>query len=109
DPGKWYFPEAGTNRVRVYGSGDLTGTYGFQVLSTNAIGAVTNQSLFPDRFTITLGDRVTNGVPSVGAGNVEVPGARDIYSFTAAAGTVVYFEDLGGTGCCLDWTLYDEV
>src|SRR6185503_5853903 len=64
----------------------------------------------PDqRFTIAIGDRVTNGQPAPGAGNVETPGARDIYTFFATAGSQVYFEDLGSAGTNLIWTAEDPL
>ncbi|MBK8001240.1 MAG: hypothetical protein IPK15_21650, partial [Verrucomicrobia bacterium] len=108
DPGIWHFPQAGTNRIRVYGGGEATGTYGFQLANTAANGAITNLSPRADRFVTSIGATVTNGLPAPGAGNLEAPGAKDIYTFTAIAGTQVYFEDLGASTCCLDWYVYDE-
>src|SRR5437016_1593169 len=62
----------------------------------------------PDHFTIAVGDTVSDGVPALGAGNLEEPGAQDIYTFTATAGDLVYFEDLGAADCCLNWEVMDE-
>jgi hypothetical protein len=45
-------------------------------------------------FTIKIGDRISDGVLGPGAGNVESPGAKDVYTFTAAAGQRVYFRKL---------------
>jgi len=37
----------------------------------------------PQQFAISFGDTISNGVPAPGAGNLEVPGAVDIYTFDA--------------------------
>ena len=46
-------------------------------------------------FPINIGDTVSNGVPADGAGNLEITGNRDRYSFSAAAGQAVYVQQLG--------------
>jgi RHS repeat-associated protein len=107
DPGKFTLLNAGANQVRVYGPADGIGTYGFVLRNTNSVGSITNQPLPTDRFVIAIGDTVTNGIPAEGAGNIETPGARDIYSFQATSGALVYFEDLGAAQP-LDWALRDE-
>jgi len=43
-----------------------------------------------------IGSTVSNGVPGVGAGNIEATGATDLYTFTAAAGQKVYFDEISG-------------
>ena len=45
-------------------------------------------------FAIKIGDRIADGVPAPGAGNIESPGAKDIYLFDAKAGQRVYFRML---------------
>ena len=52
-----------------------------------------------ERFTLTLGQVVTNNVPSSGAGNLESAGASDEYTFNATAGQTVYFDALTGNPC----------
>ena len=44
----------------------------------------------PEQFAITIGDTVSNGMPSAGAGNIESPGREDIYTFQANAGQQIY-------------------
>src|SRR5207237_1290126 len=52
---------------------------------------------------ISVGDSVSNGIPTTGAGNIESPGAQDRYTFTVASGGQrIYLQDLGG--CCY-WSL----
>ena len=48
-------------------------------------------------------------MPAVGAGNIETPGVRDIYTFTATAGQAVFFgvESQSGLGS-LNWKAVDE-
>ena len=107
DAGKFTFLNAGANRIRVSGLADAVGTYGFVLVNTNSVGSITNQPPPTDRFVIAVGDTVTNGAPGAGAGNIEMPGARDIYTFQAGRG-IYYFEDLGAAAP-LDWALYDEI
>jgi hypothetical protein len=39
----------------------------------------------PNQFPIRIGDRIADGIPGPGAGSIEVPGAEDVYTFTAMA------------------------
>ncbi|MBK9139925.1 MAG: hypothetical protein IPM17_14350 [Verrucomicrobia bacterium] len=57
-------------------------------------------------FNIAIGDTVSDGVPAAGAGNIEQPGAEDIYLFDATAGQKVYLQRLAGNWP-LDCDLYD--
>lgn len=82
DPAVFALPAAGTYELVV--RDDLegsAGTYGFQ-LRTPPV---------PDQFAIVIGDTVSNGVPAVGAGNIEASFGQDIYTFPAAAGQRVVF------------------
>jgi hypothetical protein len=60
-------------------------------------------------FRIKIGDRIEDGVPAPGAGNIEKPGAVDVYSFDAKPGQRVYFRrfshDRGMEQ--IKWTLAD--
>src|SRR5262249_49552592 len=58
-------------------------------------------------FTIGLNQVVSDGVPAAGAGNIEGPGAIDIYTFTAGPGTQVFFDEISTTNCNVTWTLQD--
>jgi predicted secreted protein len=83
DPGAHTLELGGTytmiigNRQREH-----TGSYRLQLL----------QAPPPDEFTIAIGDVVSNGVPESGAGNIEQPGAVDLYTFQAEAGQRVFFD-----------------
>jgi eukaryotic-like serine/threonine-protein kinase len=46
----------------------------------------------PNEFEISLNDQISRGTPGEGAGYIESPGARDVYTFTAEAGQAVYFQ-----------------
>jgi N-acetylglucosamine-6-sulfatase len=80
---------AGSYSLRVAGTGANTGTYSFEVRAAPA----------PNRFTIVLGDTVADGMPGPGAGNLETPGAIDVYSFAATAGSTI---SVAGSGCSVD-------
>lgn len=96
DAGQWTFAEAGTSTVRVYGDGSATGTCSFTVLEV----------LAPEEFEVAMGQTVTPGVPAVGAGHIETPGAEDHYFFTSTPGQTVYLEKLAWSPA-LYWALLD--
>jgi eukaryotic-like serine/threonine-protein kinase len=48
----------------------------------------------PQRFAVKLPARIASGVPSAGAGTIEVPGAEDVYVFDAEPGQKVRFRSL---------------
>ncbi|MGH2749649.1 MAG: hypothetical protein ACRDK3_02055 [Actinomycetota bacterium] len=56
-------------------------------------------------FMIGYGDTVSDGVPAPGAGNIEVGGATDSYSFEATAGDVAIFDVLQGSAGNFRWRL----
>ena len=43
-------------------------------------------------FTVNIGDEISRDVPGPGAGYIETPGVKDIYTFTAEAGKVIVLE-----------------
>ena len=88
-------PTRGTYTLTVEGNTiDDTGSYSFQLLDAPAA----------QQFAIAIGDTVADGVPVLGAGNIEVPGAADVYSFDANAGQVVFFSRIA-FGSDLAWRL----
>ena len=99
DPGSLVLTNGGVYTITVYGSEDSTGTYQFELFD-----------VVPQSFNIGIGQVVTNGVPAVGAGNLETPGALDIYTFNATAGQVVYFDAQSRDNCSfpsLSWRCVD--
>ncbi|MEZ4869087.1 MAG: Ig-like domain-containing protein [Caldilineaceae bacterium] len=83
DPGAQTLTVGGTYTITVGNDrGDGTGAYQFQIWNVPAAQV----------FTIAIGDTVSDGVPSAGAGNIETPGVKDIYHFTATAGQQVNFD-----------------
>ncbi|MCL4858382.1 MAG: hypothetical protein KJZ93_03200, partial [Caldilineaceae bacterium] len=74
DPGVYTLPETGVYTIRVGESNDPgTGAYGFTLWNVPP----------PDTFGIAVGDTISDGVPGPGAGNIESPGVKDIYTFSA--------------------------
>jgi len=76
---------------------DSAGTYRFQLWNVPP----------PNEFTINIGDVISDSVPGPGAGRIEVPGAEDIYRFTATAGQLVFFDLQGykGLSSQVNWRL----
>jgi hypothetical protein len=107
DPGTFTLPTSGTYLIHVKNNSDVSGVnYSFALVS-NGTNTFTPGAV--DQFSISIGDLVSNGVPGVGAGNIETSGARDIYSFTAAAGQSVFFQDLGSSpGGQIRYDVYDS-
>ncbi len=82
EPGNQTLDKGGVYTIIVGNDNDAsTGAYGFKLWDVPA----------PQQFTINIGDTVSNGKPGPGAGNIETPGAKDIYTFTATAGQKVTF------------------
>ena len=57
-------------------------------------------------FPIAVGDTISDGVPSAGAGNIDTPDAVDDYVFNGTAGQMVRLNDLGPACCTLWWQIY---
>lgn len=90
-------PQTGSYTLTVDGNGiDDVGTYSFQLLNAPAT---------PQQFVINFGDIVSNGIPGTGAGNIEIPGAVDIYTFDTAAGQEANFDWLTGSNGHIHWQL----
>ena len=88
--------QTGTYTLNVHGSGiDDTGTYSFRLLDAPAA----------EEFTIAFGDAVSDGVPGAGAGNLEQPGAVDVFRFDAVAGQVAILDALAGNPAVFHWAL----
>ena len=95
DPGTFTLPVTGTYLIHVKNNSDVSPvSYSFALLNN---GTNTFTATGVDQFAISIGDTVSNGVPGIGAGNIETSGARDIYAFTATAGQWVFFQDLGSS------------
>lgn len=94
--GRKTLPETGTYRMRVLAQSTATnhtGTYSIRVRSIAA----------DQYFAIQPGDTVTNGVPGVGAGNIEMAGAQDVYTFNATAGQNLTFEAISKAAAFNNW------
>lgn len=90
----------GTYTLTVRGNSGFTGDYSFQILDVPD----------PETFAIRVGNIVALNRPAAGAGNIEVIGAKDIYTFSTQSAQSLYFEVLTGTASCcnLTWVLTDE-
>jgi hypothetical protein len=89
-------PSTGVYTLTVDGNNiDSVGVYSFQLLEAAAT----------QHFNISFGDTVADGVPAPGAGNLEAPGAVDIYNFDGAAGQVAIFDWLSGSNVTIGWAL----
>ncbi|MDX1571539.1 MAG: hypothetical protein R3200_13735, partial [Xanthomonadales bacterium] len=75
----------------------------FLVVAFNTATAQTTQF-----FNIAIGDTVSDGVPEPGAGNIENPFDKDVYTFTATAGQKVFFDALMNGIANIDVVLTDE-
>jgi tRNA A-37 threonylcarbamoyl transferase component Bud32 len=100
EPGVQTLDKGGTYAIIVGNdTGTATGTYGFKLWDVPP----------PQSFTINIGDQVSNGKPDAGAGNIESPGVKDIYTFNAKAGQTVYFQvTQPNKDSTLRWQLLDD-
>ncbi len=97
DPGPFTLATAGTYTLTVDTllTSAAVGTYGFRITTVAA----------PQSFAYTLASTVSNGVPAAGAGNIELPGSVDTYTFTATAGQKVFVDWTTATSCFLNWRM----
>ncbi len=80
--GRFQLEEGGLYTLTVgEGGTNQTGSYQFKFWD-----------VVPQEFSLHLGDAVTNGFPAPGAGNLEIPGAIDVYRFTVQSNQQVYFD-----------------
>ncbi|HEX5219805.1 MAG TPA: Ig-like domain-containing protein [Verrucomicrobiae bacterium] len=98
--GRKVLNEAGTYRMRVFAQSNNTnhvGTYSIRI-----------RGIAPDQyFSIQPGDTVTNNVPAAGAGNIEMPGAQDFYTFNATAGQSLSFEAISRSAAFNGWLQWE--
>jgi hypothetical protein len=100
EPGVQLLRKGGTYKLTV-GSDRVpaTGPYSLQLFNVPP----------PHQFAIKVGDKIKEDVPGPGAGNIESPGVKDIYTFAASAGQKVYFRNFehGKDMDQVSWTLAD--
>ena len=68
---------------------------GFQALAAASFVLLSAGKLAAENFTIQVGDTVSDGVPDVGAGRINVHTETDYYTFLGTAGQNIFIEDLG--------------
>jgi hypothetical protein len=97
DPGFHTLAKGGRYTITVSSSDSTaTGPYQFQLWDAPL-----------QTFEIAVGDTVSDGQPTVGAGNIETTGVRDIYTFSAQAGQTIYFDAQSDSNNLL-WRLTDD-
>jgi serine/threonine protein kinase len=69
------------------GSGDAT----TDEPSSEESPAVSGEAI-EQEFEVEIGDEIANGEPEAGAGLLEAPGSKDIYTFTAESGQDIYIQ-----------------
>lgn len=114
--------EAGPKQVSVTINGDttyevdqrfvvrLSAASGTTIRDGDGWGTIMNDDSgvpAPQTFDYTIGDTVSDGVPAPGAGNIEVPGAMDVYRFTASANQQVFIDTFYRYSGCGVWELVD--
>ena len=100
EPGVRTLTQGGTYTLIVgEGGNNQTGSYQFQLWNVPP----------PNEFAINIGDVVSDGNPAAGAGNIESPGVKDIYTFNASAGQQVFFDQQGHSGISqINWQVVDQ-
>ena len=98
--GRKVFTEAGTYRMRVFALSNNTNYVGTYSIRIRPVAA-------DQYFAIQPGDTVTNNVPGIGAGNIEMPGAQDFYTFNATAGQSLSFEAISRSAAFNNWLQWE--
>ena len=100
NPGRKVLTENGTYRVKVYAQSYSTNHVGTYAMRIRAVAADQN-------FVIQPGSSVSNNIPAVGAGNIEMPGAQDYYTFTGVAGQGISFQGLSKSPEFAGWLQWE--
>lgn len=98
--GRINFTETGTYRIRCIAGADDTNYFGAYSFRIRAIP-------LDDQFAIQIGNTITNGVPGLGAGNIEVAGAEDRYTFSAVAGQDVFIDGIQAAASLGGWLRWE--
>lgn len=89
DIGRVEFPVGGDYQIRVYSTGDAGGRY-----------SVTREESRPDR-------QLTIAPDTPADGDIDLPGAQDVYAFSVEAGDVAYFAAADCSDSDLQWVVED--
>lgn len=64
----------------------------------------------PQQFAVKIGDEISRDVPGPGAGYIETPGVKDIYTFDANPGQVIVLEfSKPPANALTTWAVFDEL
>jgi hypothetical protein len=75
---------------------------GIVLLFSSCIG-----SAFAEQFAIQIGDTISDGVPGVGAGRIDVNTETDQYTFTGSAGQSIFLEELSVASSFAGWLKWE--
>lgn len=98
--GRIHFAETGTYRIRCIAGAHDTNYFGRYSFRIRAIPS-------DDQFAIQIGNTITNGIPSTGAGNIEVAGAEDRYTFSGVAGQDVFIDGIQAAASLGGWLKWE--
>lgn len=98
--GRRALPETGDYQMLVYsGRADIRDVGGY---------ALRLRAIPPDpTYPIAIGQTVSFNQPSAGAGQIDIPGAQDFYTFQGQAGQNVYFEQLSADASLQGWLAWE--
>jgi hypothetical protein len=95
--------KVGNYKLTAYGAGQSTGAYKFQTF-------VIGKQSFNIGFGDVIAQDLINGLPEFGAGNLELPGTQDVYTFTVTDSRQTLFDYISGPGYYAQgWRLVDPV
>jgi hypothetical protein len=97
----------GHKAVQLPGSTETAGNP--QHTGASSTSGATKSQPPPRAIPIKIGDKIDDGVPAPGAGNIETPYSQDVYVFSAAPKQRVYFRQLrhGTAMSYIKWRLTD--
>lgn len=98
--GRITFTETGTYRIRCIAGAHDTNYFGRYSFRIRAIPS-------DDTIAIQIGNTITNGVPTAGAGNIEVAGAEDRYTFSGVAGQDVFIDGIQAASSLGGWLKWE--
>jgi len=97
DLGSLTLDDAGTYTIRVWGEGDATGTYSFQLWDVPPVNTL----------DLTLPDDAHERVVGAGTGDIETPSVVDEYTLEVSAGQTIYFDGVESASS-IRWNVFDS-
>jgi hypothetical protein len=80
---------------------------GLRALAVSAAMMSSVERLSAENFTINIGDTISDGVPGVGAGRININTETDYFTFSGAAGQSIFVEEISVASAFAGWLRWE--